>query len=119
MRRAIESLIAAGLGALAMYALLNKPRRRHRRHEYFLAQTTGTAMGISANLLHAAHLLLGNALEERRQPVYRTAQNHATYFAPAVVVTIATALDAWLSELIGFTRHTMQLSDEQAPGHSV
>src|SRR5216110_921821 len=107
MHRAIELLFAAALGALATYAVLKKPRRRHKRHEHFIAQTGGTSMGISADLLRAAQLVLRTALEERRQPVWRTAQNHATSYAPTVIITSATALDAWLSELIGFARHTM------------
>ena len=113
MRRAIESLVAAGLGALVTYTVLKKPRRRHRRHERFMTHTAGTTMGISHDLLQAAHLLLRHALEERRQPVYRTAHNHATSLAPTIVVTAATALDAWLSELIGYARHTTALPDEQ------
>ena len=113
MRRAIEFLFAAALGAVATYAVVKKPRRRHRRHEHFIQQTAGTSMGISADLLQAVHLLLSTALAERRQPVYRTAQNHATAYAPTVIITAATALDAWLSELVGFARHMMGLSDDQ------
>src|SRR3954470_7585010 len=102
MRRAVEFVVAAALGAIATYTVVKKPRRRHKRHEHFITQTAGTQVGISHELLVATHFLLTKALEERRQEVFRTAQNHATFYAPTVVITAATALDAWLSELISF-----------------
>jgi hypothetical protein len=92
---------------------MKRPRPRRRRHEHFLASTSGTSVGISHVLLQAAHLLLQAALEERRAGVWRTKQNHATYYAPAVVITVLTALDAWLSELIGFSRSWIGVTDEQ------
>ena len=113
MRRTIECLVAAGVGALVTYTALNKPRRRRKRHERFLSNVSGTSVGISVNLLQATRLLLLSALEERRHEVWRTAGNHAAWYAPTVIITVATALDAWLSELIGLARSWVGLSKEQ------
>jgi len=113
MRRLIELLIAAGIGAVGTHYLGKKPRRRHRRHEQFLAQTSGSTMGISHDLLSVVHFLLTNALSDRQQPVWRTAENHSTRFAPTIVITVTTGLDAWLSELIAFARPWLGVTAEQ------
>jgi len=113
MRRTIEYLVAAAVGALVTYTAIKKPRPRRKRHQHFLAKISGTSVGISMELLQATHLLLTRSLEQRRAPVWRTAENHATSYAPTVVVTVVTALDAWLSELIGFARSWVGLSNEQ------
>jgi hypothetical protein len=113
MRRFVEILLAAGLGVAGTYWYVKKPRRRHRRNEHFLTQTSGTTMGISPDLLFTVHVLLQHALDERKRPVWRSNENHATTYAPTIVVMIATAMDAWLSELIAFARHPLHLPEEQ------
>ena len=113
MRRTIEYLVAAAFGAVVTYTAIKRPRRRRKRHQHFLANISGTSVGISMELLQATHLLLQSALAERRHEVWRTAENHTTNYAPTIIVTVVTALDAWLSEIIGFARSWVGLSDEQ------
>jgi hypothetical protein len=73
-------------------------------------------MGISHNLLKAGHVLLTYCLEERRQHVWCTAENHATSYAPALIVAVTTALDAWLNELLEFARYTSGLTEAELAG---
>ena len=70
-------------------------------------------MGISPDLLFTVHVLLRNALDERKRPVWRVKENHATAYAPTIVVMAATALDAWLSEMIAFSRSPLHLPEDQ------
>ncbi len=55
-------------------------------------------------LLRSVVCLLANALDERKQPVWRTSHNHSTWLAPGIVLTVLTAFEAWLNELIGAAR---------------
>lgn len=112
MRDVLMFLLGAALASLGTYSYLKKPRRRQKRHEKFLAETSGTTVGISHELILTVRLLLRHALNERRGGVWRSKQNHATVLAPAIVVIIATALDAWLSELIAFGRISMPLQSD-------
>jgi len=112
MRRFVELLLAAGLGVAGTYWYVKEPRRRHRRHEHFLTRQSGATLGISPDLLFTVHVLLQHALDERKRPVWRTSENHATAYAPTIVVMIATAMDAWLSELIAFARHPLRLPEK-------
>jgi len=95
------------------FAAKKKRHRRRRRHEQFLGAQGGTQIPISHNLVQAAHLLLVKALEERKSGVWRTKENHATWYAPGVILTVTTALDAWLNEVIGSVRMTGSIPDEQ------
>ncbi len=67
-------------------------------------------IGISTNLLQSSRLLLQASLDERRGGVWRSKENHATWYAPGVVVMIATALDAWLTELLASGRLHLDIS---------
>jgi hypothetical protein len=114
MTRVLENIFAAGLGALGTYGLMKKRRRPVRkRHQHFLSNQHGTQIPISQDLLGSAECLLVNALEERKRPVWRTRHNHSTWFAPGVVVTVLTAFDAWLSELIGSARISGSISHDE------
>ena len=109
----LDLLIGAGVGSVGTYALLRKPARLQRRHQYFLNKTGGTTAGISHDLLWTAHVLLRQALEERRTPVWRSADNHAARFAPIIVITITTAFDAWMNELVAFGRTWIGLPQDE------
>lgn len=112
--RIIENTLAGAIGAAGMYGLTKRKRPRMRKRvQHFVAQQHGTQIPLSHNLLHSAHVLLGNALEERKQPVWRTRSNHSTWFAPAIVLTVLTAFDAWINELIGVARVTSSISIDQ------
>src|SRR5579872_292879 len=114
MTRILENILAAGLGALAAYGLMKRRRRPVRkRHQHFLSNQHGTQIPISQDLLRSAECLLVNALEERKRPVWRTRHNHSTWFAPGVVVTVLTAFEAWLNELIGFARMSGSISRDE------
>src|SRR5690349_20307647 len=116
MRGFLGFVLGAGLGALGTYGFRKQPRRRQRRHTQFLSHPEGTTIGISHDLLGSVRLLMRHALNERREPVWRSAHNHATHFTPTIIITITTALDAWLNELVAFGRSHLQLSEEQVAG---
>lgn len=71
-------------------------------------------IGVSADLLRAAYLLLANSLEERKEPVLRLHDNHASSYAVAVIPLIVTALDAWSNEIMGLWRATSSMSEDTA-----
>ena len=66
---------------------------------------------ISHELLTSARLLLMLALDQRRQEVFRISKNHYSSYAPAVIVIVVTAFDAWLNELLGSARS--EVSDDR------
>jgi len=97
-----------------MYALLKRKRPRLRkRHQHFLSQQHRTQIPISQDLLRSAGCLLANALEERKQPVWRTRHNHSTWFAPGIVLTVLTAFEAWMNEVISIARITRLISTDE------
>jgi hypothetical protein len=55
-------------------------------------------MSFSQELVSSALHLLGIALEQRLGPVFKTARNHYTNHAPAVVVLAVSAFDVWSTE---------------------
>src|SRR5579885_1195763 len=113
MSRVLDWLVAGGIGALAGYSLVprrRRPRAWSRREKHFLTPSSGSMIGISTNLLQSSRLLLQASLDERRGGVWRSKENHATWYAPGVVVMIATALDAWLTELLASGRLHLDIS---------
>jgi hypothetical protein len=108
MTRTLEIILAGSMGAvlggLGMYASRKSGRRRptRTRHEEFLSQDSGTSMPISSDLVTASGMLLMSALDDRRRN-WSSANNHSATSVPALIVTIFTAFDAWLNEIIGST----------------
>jgi hypothetical protein len=66
---------------------------------------------LSGELVQAAHCLLTNSLEERKEGVWREPDNHCSLYAPGVIAMVVTAVDAWLNEIIGHSRQA--LSEER------
>src|SRR5438094_8711719 len=88
---ALEWILAAGLGATAAEFWRKRRRKsRRRRVQEFLSGSRGTMVGVYTDLLHATHLLLANALEERKQPVFRLTNNHSSHYAVSVIPAIVT-----------------------------
>ena len=117
MTRILEHIGMFALGAGVCYSwakVRRKPARTLRkRHQVFLSGQNGTQLQLSPDLLLSVRCLLANALEQRKG-MWRSPKNHATNFAPGVIVLSLTALDAWLSELIGVARTTGAISTEDA-----
>jgi hypothetical protein len=105
MTRTLEIILAGSIGAVLGGVTMhgNHKLRRRRpirpRHEEFLSQDSGTSMMISSDLVRASGMLLMSALDDRRRN-WSSANNHSATSVPALIVTIFTAFDAWLNEII-------------------
>ena len=99
--------IGVAIGAAAM-ALLKKPQsrktRRRTRIARFVEPGSGSSGMLSPNLLTSAYVLLNLSLDDRKRPVFRTADNHFSPHAPGVLVLVVTAFDAWLCEILNSAR---------------
>lgn len=82
-----------------METVSNKQKIRKQQFEH------GTSFdGISYAHSSGGTTLLAAALAERREDVYRYAQDHASLAAPSAIVIVVTAFDVWLSECIAFMK---------------
>jgi hypothetical protein len=74
--------------------------KRKARLEQFQERRSGVTDTLSTWLAKSAYVTLENALDERRGGVYRTACNHFSSHAPASILLLVTAFDAWLNEAL-------------------
>jgi hypothetical protein len=112
--RLVDTAISFVIGATVGYWFSKPPRRRMRkRYKDFLVQRSGTTTGISSDLVASAYYLLQSALNDRGPNNWTEQNNHSSRFAPAVIVTIFTAFDAWLNEIIGAARSQGKLTDHR------
>lgn len=76
--------------------------KRRDKKTQFLARESGAMWPLSGDLAYCAFFELHLALNERRQPVYRTPTNHYTIHALGSILLLVAALEAWLNEAISF-----------------
>jgi hypothetical protein len=84
--------------------------RQKARKELFLRDARGAYMHLSYPLIRSALTALEVALQDRREPVFRSKDNHYSYHGTASIVLLVAGFDAMLNELI--SHYDMGLKEE-------